>query len=171
MNRHSLVAIVASAVIVGSAAYALLGAAALSDVQFKWASEGDFGYVSLINGGHVEICNTWSLPVRLDSLEIDALYQGKDFVSFSAKGGIIEANSSGVLLGEGEVRGSEANVLSMYMDSGAGGASSARFDYNDIEATATLHTLVLGVVPHSVTREYSGIGFFDVMDGESNYAC
>lgn len=171
MNGHSLVATVASAVIVGSAVYALLGTAALSDVQFKWASEGDFGYVSLINGGRVEICNAWPLPVRLDSLEINTLYQGRDFASFSAKGGIIEASSSGVLLGEGESLGSEASVLSMYMDSGAGGASSARFDYNDIEATATLHTLVLGLIPHSVTREYSGVGFFDVMDGEAGYAC
>lgn len=171
MNRHALVAVAASAVIAGSAAYALLGAAALSDAQFKWAGGGDFGYVSLINGGYIEICNPWPLPVRLDSLEIDALYQGEDFASFHAKGGIIGAGSTGVLLGEGEPRGSEASVLSMYMDSGASGADASRFDGGDVEATATLRTLVLGLIPHSVTREYSGAGFFDVMDGGRGYAC
>lgn len=171
MNRHALVAAASSAVIAGSVAYALLGAAALDSVQFKWAGESGFGYMSMINGGYVEVCNPSPLPVLLDRLEISAAHQGRDFASFSAEGGVIGPGEAGVLLGEGESLGAGVNVLSMYVDSEAGGADLRGFDSGEAGASSTLSTLVFGAIPHSVTREYSVDEFFGMMEGELDYGC
>ena len=163
MNRHALVAAASSAVIAGSAAYALLGAAALSDVQFRWGDPDGFGYVALASGGLVEVCNPSPLPVRLDRLEIGVAYQGGEFASFGAPGGIIGPGESALLRGDGEARG--AGIFSGY--GGPGG-----FDEGDIEAGSTARTLVFGLIPHSVTREYSGSEFAEMMEGrDPGYAC
>lgn len=166
MNWHAVVAAASSAVIAGSVAYALLGAAALDSVQFKWAG-GGFGYMSMINGGYVEVCNPSPLPVLLDSLEISAAYRGQDFASFRAEGGVIGPGGAGVLLGEGEPLGAGADVLSMYTGPESGGADSGF----GAGATSTLSTLVFGAIPHSVTREHTVDEFFAMMEGGPGYGC
>lgn len=170
MNRHRLVAAAASAVIAGSLAYAAAGAAALEGVQFKWGGSDSFGYVSLVNGGYVDVCNPSPVPVRLDSLGIGVSYRGEDFGSFEARGGIVGPGGEASLYGEGRLRDARVGILATYMDSEAGGADLARFDSGDVSASATASTLVFGVLPYSVTREYSGDELSAVMDG-AGYGC
>ena len=171
MNRHALVAAASSAVIAGSLAYAAAGAAALDGVQFKWAGKESFGYVAMVNGGYLDVCNPSPVPVRLDSLSIDVLYRGGDFGSFEAEGGIIGPGQSASLPGEGRLHDPGVGILATYMDTEAGGADLARFDSGDVSAVATASTLVVGVVPFSVERMYTGDELGRAMDGLSGYDC
>jgi len=170
LNGHKIVAVAASAVIAGSLAYAAAGAAALEGVQFKWGGKDSFGYVSLVNGGYVDVCNPAPVPVRLDSLGIDVSYRGEGFGSFEAEGGMIGPGGEASLYGDGRLRDARVGILAAYMDSEAGGADLARFDSGDVAASSTASTLVFGVLPYSVTREYSGDELSRLMDG-AGYGC
>lgn len=171
MNRHTLIAVAASAVIAGTAAYAAAGAAALEGVQFRWSGQDGFGYVALVNGGYVDVCNPHPIPVRLDGLEIKVRHQGGDFGSLDVGGAVIGPGGEASLYGDGELSDPRAGILAAYTDAGAGGAELARFDPGDVEAAATARTHVFGFIPYSVTHEYAGGEFFDAMDGRADYGC
>lgn len=171
-GRHVLVAVAASAIIAGSAGYAALDTALLEDLQVRWNQRGSFGYMSMLNGGIIEVCNPAFMPLSFHGVSISASYRGQDVGTFVTGGATVPPGSGQELAGRGQAAGAAGRMFSMYVDTEMTGADMARVDAGQIDAVLSVDTAVFGAIPWSITKTYSGQEFFDMMNGGGpDYAC
>ncbi len=66
----------------------------------------------------------------------------------------------------------EAQYLSMHFDSMFGGTAPIRIDPNRFAIVTEIHTPILGMIPYSITQQYSGLDFWKMMnDKDGQFSC
>lgn len=172
-DRHAVVAVTASIVMICSAGYVVAGAVMLDDLQVRWNQRGgSFGYVSMLNGGVVEVCNPGFLPLAFQSLSMSVSYRGQDVGEFVTGAAAVPSGSERELAGDGRVADAAGRMFSMYVDTKMSGTDVARrVDSGQVDVLRSVEAPVLGFIPWSVTKTYSGQEFFDMMDGGGDYGC
>ena len=172
MNKHSAIVILASIVIVASIGYSMFNVTTLDKLQFKWNERSSFDYLTMLNGGVVEVCNTSLIPLKFNGLNFVTFYEDQEVGRFFVEGSTIQPNSKSELKGKGEMTSLAGQMVSMYMDSEYLGGDFARIDSSSMVVFTVVDTTVLGVIPYSVTNQYSGEEFFHIMNGNTgDYSC
>ncbi|GEM_PF-769524 len=170
INKHTVVVIVSIIVIAVTLGYSSLGIIFAKDLQFRWGQEGNFDLLSIMFGGKLVVCNDSDYPVSFQQYSFNIVYDGQNLGMFSVHGTGLSSHTSTMIGGKfstDDKRVSE--ILFASLDTAlSGSGQAARIDVNKMSATTSLDTRIIGIIPFSITREYSGQEFVDVMNQKTN---
>ena len=168
MNKEKIVAIISSVAIVVTIVYSGLNLYAVDNLKFRWHTK-DFKLFSMTGDSQLEACNTLYFPATFRKYDIEMSYQSNKLGIYSALGTTLAPSSSSILNGKftaGDF--GEALVYLMYLDTEMSGNNIARIDARQLQVLTRLDTSFLGVIPFSITKEYSGFDFVKMMNQEDN---
>ncbi len=167
MNKHTAIVIIASVIIAGPFVFAAWNIYAVQQIQFVGIEEKKFNYFDMVNDGEINVCNPNPFYVVFDKMDIIMIFEQKDKGHFSIQGTTLPPSSVTTL--EGKFTSEtfeEAQYLSMHFDGMFGGSAPLRIDPNKFAITTETHTPIMGIIPYSITQQYSGFDFWNIMNGE-----
>ncbi len=167
MKKETIVAIASSIAIISAVAYSAINYYAIENLNFRLYGKEKFSFYSISNG-KLEACNTLPVPATLIRYDAEIIYQSNKLATFSTSG-IVPPLSSAVL--DGKLTASEfvpALTYLLYLDSELSGLEVARFDAKQLRVVTNMETRFLGVIPISITKEYSAYEFVSLMKQDDN---
>lgn len=170
MDKHKLIVIISSIAIVSTVGFSALSIYALETLELRWNQRGNFDFLTMINGGQIEICNPSPFFANLQTMSIETYYQQTKLGSFSVKGEIINPGATSKIFGKGKIEGGGGQMLSMYLDTEISGNDIARVDANKMIVLTKFTSNFLGIIPYESVRTFSGYEFRDIMNSNS-FSC
>lgn len=169
MDKYSLVAIASIAVIAGTIGYGFLNSYFAANLEFRWAGIEDFNLFSLVHGGVFEVCNSSSFPVSFRQHTIQVINGNEIIGTFVLEGGQISSHSSKVFTGKFNSDSQTlAGVTALLIDTELQGTEVMRLDAKQVFIVTDTQTDILGVIPYTVSSQYSGYGYLDLMSQKTN---
>ncbi len=163
-NKHTIIVIISIIVIVSSLGYSSLNLVSANNLQFKWATK-NFDFTSVMYGGNVQVCNPSDYPASFAKYEFAIFYDSKQLGKFTSSGTGIpphsKANTSGKFTADDR---QVAQIFFSFLDTEIKGTDVIRVDANKMQVTTTLDYTIIGALPLSITHEYSGQEFLDMMN-------
>jgi hypothetical protein len=166
VNKHTLIVIVSIVIIAATLGYSSLNLVFAKDLQFRWYQEGNFDLLSIMFGGKIAVCNDSDHPASFQRYSFDIIYDGQSLGTFSTNGVVAPPHTSTMIDGKFSADDKRiSQILFASLDTAfSGSGQAARIDVSKMSATTTLDTKIIGVIPFSITREYSGQEFIDMMN-------
>ena len=172
IKKETIIAIISIIAIVSTISYSALNLYAVDNLRFSWYTK-DFKLFSMTGDSQLEACNTLYFPATFKKYDIEMTYQSNKLGTYSAVGTTLAPSSSSILNGKftaGDF--GEALVYLMYLDTEMSGTNIARIDARQLQVLTRLDTSFLGVIPFSITKEYSGLDFVKIMNQQDgNFGC
>jgi len=167
MNKHTVIVVIASVVIASAFGYSGWNIYAADQLQIKWTEEGRFSYFEMINDDDIEICNPLPFFVNFNRFDIVTFFDKEPQGTYSAFGTTIPPSSSSVVNGtfKSEVI-VEAQYFFLHFDSMFSGTAPVRIDPTKFFVVTEIQTPIIGLIPYSVTKQYSGMDFWNIMNGK-----
>jgi len=173
MNKHTAIVIIASFIIAGPFVFAAWNIYAVQQIQFVGTEEKRFNYFDMIFDGEINVCNPNPFYVVFDKIEIKMIFEQKDKGIFSIQGTTLSPSSVTTL--EGKFRSEtfqEAQYLSMHFDGMFSGSAPIRIDPGKFAISTETYTPIIGIIPYSMTQQYSGFDFWNLMNNKNGqYSC
>ena len=171
MNKHTVIVIVASIVIALPFVYAGWNIYGAEQIQFSGAGE-KFTFFEMVNDGKINVCNTLPFYVNFDKIETMMFYEGKEKGVFSIQNIVLPPSSTANLQGvfSSEIF-EEAQYLALHFDGMYSGATPVRIDPVKLDMVTEIHTSIMGIIPYSVTKQFSGIDFWNMMNENIENSC
>jgi len=173
MNKHTAIVIIASFIIAVPFVFAVWNIYAVQQIQFIGTEEKKFNYFDMINDGEINVCNPNPFYVVFDKIEIKMIFEQKDKGIFSIQGTTLSPTSVTTL--EGKFRSEtfqEAQYLSMHFDGMFSGSAPIRIDPSKFAISTETYTPIIGIIPYSMTQQYSGFDFWNLMNNKNGqYSC
>ena len=164
MNKHTIIVIVASIVIIAPFAMFGLSVASADSIQLRWSEPEKFGYFEFSNNGEIVICNPSPFPLNFEKLDIHPYYEGRQHGTFSVPGKMINPHSTtninGIYRSESFA---ESQYLFMNMDGQFAGTAPIRIDPRFMTILIQYQTPILGVIPYTIEKQESGFDFYNKM--------
>lgn len=165
MDRHAVVVVAASVAIASAAGYSAFGAAALNDLRVSWSGGESFDFITMLNGGVIRICNPSPVPLSFGGLSIVAHYRGGEIGRLVAPGAAVPPGAALEVAGRGEAPSRTESMFSAHIGSGISGTDPPMVDADAMTVSVSADTHILGFIPVTVTSEYPGREFVDMMSG------
>jgi hypothetical protein len=163
-NKHTIVVAVSIIVIAASLGYSSLNLLSAKDLQFRWYQPDSFDLLSIIFGGKLAVCNNSDYPAAFASYSFDVIYEGQSLGVFTANGAGLAPHTNTMVDGKFATDNKQvANILFASLDTALGGGQAARINPNNMQVITTLETKIIGLVPFSLTHQYSGEEFVKMM--------
>ncbi len=173
MNKHTAIVIIASFVIAGPFVFAAWNIYAVQQIQFVGMEEKKFNYFDMVNDGEIKVCNPLPFQVTFNKLDIVMIFDQRDKGIWNIQGTTLLPSSVTTL--EGKFRSEtfqEAQYLSMHFDGMFGEYTPARIDPSRFAIGIEIHTPIMGMIPYSITKQYSGFDFWNMMnEGNEQISC
>ena len=171
MNKHSIIVIIASIVILGTIGHSVWNAYATE--QLELGVSGDtFRYNKAItNENKFTICNPLPLPVSFNQFYITVFFENEVQAVFNIEGTTIQPNSSKVLESTFSTDSyTESQYLLMHFDHTFEG-NQIRIDPKKMTVGTEFQILFLGTIPLSITEQYSSFDFWNILNEKENSKC
>jgi len=173
MNKHTAIVIIASFIIAGPFVFAAWNIYAVQQIQFVGTEEKKINYFDMINDGEINLCNPNPFYVVFDKMDIIMIFEQKDKGLFSIQGTTLPPSSVTTL--EGKFTSEtfeEAQYLSMHFDLMFGGSAPIRIDPSKFAIATETHTPIMGIIPYSITQQYSGLDFWNMINNkDGQFSC
>jgi hypothetical protein len=172
VNKHSIIVIIASIVIVTPFALSAWNIFASEQLELRWTEKDSFNYFEMSNDGDITVCNPFPFFVHFTKLEIKTIYDQRDKGVFSADGVSIPPLSTSILSGKFSSENfAESQYLFMHLDGEFAGTAPIRIDPTKMFVTTEIHTSILGFIPYSVSEEFTGLEFNKIMKDQTENSC
>ena len=165
MNKHTAIVIIASFIIAGPFVFAAWNIYGIQQIQFVGTQEKKFNYFDMINDGEINVCNPNPFYVVFDKMDILMIFEQRDKGRFSIQGTTLSPSSVTTL--EGKFRSDtfqESQYLSLHFDGMFSGSAPIRIDPSKFAIATETHTSIIGIIPYSITQQYSGFDFWNMMN-------
>ncbi len=165
MNKHTAIVIIASFIIAGPFVFAAWNIYGIQQIQFVGTEEKKFNYFDMINDGEINVCNPNPFYVVFDKMDILMIFEQRDKGRFSIQGTTLSPSSVTTL--EGKFRSDtfqESQYLSLHFDGMFSGSAPIRIDPSKFAIATETHTSIIGIIPYSITQQYSGFDFWNMMN-------
>jgi hypothetical protein len=173
MNKHTVIVIIASFVIVSPFVFAAWNIYAAGQLQFVGIEEERFNYFDMINDREIKVCNPSPFYVVFNKINIIMIFDQSDKGIFSIQETTLPPFSITTL--EGKFTSEtfqEAQYLSIHFDGMFSGTAPMRIDPNRFDIGTEISTPIMGMIPYSNTQQYSGLGFWNMMnDKDGQFSC
>jgi len=171
MNKHSVIVIISSMIIIGVVGNSIWNIYAVEQLQLSVNDETFRFYQAMTNEDKFVVCNPLSFPVSFNQFYITVFFEGNVQGVFSINGDTILPKSSKVLEGEFSTEEySETQYLFMHFDHTFEG-NPIRIDPKKMNVGTEFQTPILGVIPYSVTNQYTSMNFWNMLNEEENSKC
>ena len=168
VNKHTLIVIISIIVILVSIGYSSLNLISTNNMQIKWATK-NFDFLSILYGGNLEICNNSDYPASFTKYTFTILYDSKPLGKFTTQGIGIAPHSKSNVAGKFTADDKQvAEIFFSFLDTEIKGTDVSRVDANKMQVLTTLDAKVIGVIPFSISHEYSGQEFLKILNENTN---
>ena len=173
MNKHSIIVIIASIVIVVTLGFTVLSFFAINQLQFKTADKDGFSYFDLIHDKKISLCNPTPFYAKINEIKIELFYQEKNKGMLSFQGVVLEPTSDSIFEGKfSSETFEEMQYLSMHYDGMFSGSTPIRIDPTELVIVYEINSSIIGFFPVSVVNQYSGLEFWEIMNRKDvEYSC
>ncbi|MGQ0772308.1 MAG: hypothetical protein ACT4NT_06025 [Nitrososphaerota archaeon] len=170
VNRHTAIVIVSIIVIAATLGYTSLNVVSAKDLQFRWHQSGSFDLLSILFGGKLVACNNSDYPANFAKYSFNVIYDGQSLGIFTTNGGGVLPHTSIMINGKLDTDDKRVSqILFSSLDTAlSNNEAAARINVNKVSVTTTLDTTVIGVIPFSITHEYSGQEFLQMMNQKTS---
>jgi hypothetical protein len=164
-NKHTIVVILSVIVIAASLGYSSLNLFSANNLQFRWYQADSFDLLSIMFGGKMSVCNNSDYPAAFSSYSFDVIYEEQNLGTFTVNGAGLAPHTNTMVDGKFATDNKQvANILFASLDTAlSGSGQAARINPNHMTVITTLETKIIGLVPFSVTQQYSGDEFVQMM--------
>ncbi len=173
MNKHTVIVIIASFVIAAPFVFAAMNIYAAEQVQFAGIEQERFNYFDMINYGEIKVCNPSPFYVVFDKINIIMIFDETGKGIFSIQETSLPPLSITTL--EGKFTSEtfeEVQYLSMHFDGMFSETAPIRIDPTRFGIVTEISTPIMGMIPYSNTQQYSGLGFWNMMnDKDGQFSC
>jgi hypothetical protein len=167
-NKHTIIVIASIVVIVGSLGYSSLNIMSTKNLEFSWPGHA-FNFLSVMTDKTVNVCNNSDLPASFSKYSFRIIYDGNDLGTYSTGRGGLGPHTNSIVFGKFESKDDRMSSLFFsFLDTETGGTDVTRIDPNKIKVVTQLDTTILWVIPYSVSQEYSGTDFIQMMNTKSS---
>jgi len=166
LNKHSIIVIIASFVIAGPFVFSAWNIFAVDQIQFlgKETAAG-FSYFDIINNGEINVCNPLPFQIIINKIDFVMFFEQKNKGIFSIQDATLLPSSITTLKGKFTSETfAEVQYLSMHFDGMFSGATPIRIDPSKFAIVTEIHTPIINVIPYSITKQYSGLDFWNMMN-------
>ena len=173
MNRHTVIAIVASIVIISPVAYAGLNIFALDRLELRSADPDRFSLFDMSSKKMIKVCNTSPFPANFDHLNVRIVYHEDKSATYSVLSQGVPASASRILNGTFHANSfPEAQYVFMYLDGISMDATESWLDPDQMYITTEINTTILGLIPYHLISNYTVRDFYDIMnEGDDVLSC
>lgn len=141
---------------------------AISNLQFRGQSVENFDIVDMSADAKFEVCNPTFFPASFNTLKIDANYKSTNFGTFTVWGKTILPQSPTVVDGRLNINGQAVMQLFAAALGSAFGMQESDFDPDQIKFNTTLDAPILGVIPFTVSQNYSTDEMQKMLEGNND---
>ena len=167
MDKHSIIVIIASIIIAIPFVYSGFNIYAVNQLQIHGTDEEIFRFFDMINDGSIKVCNPTPFFVSFNKLSIVTNFDSYNKGTFSSKPISLLPLSSAVINGTFSSESfSEAQYLALHFDGIFGGSIPERIDPRRLVITTEIDTPIIGLIPFTVTKQYSGLFFWETLNGD-----
>jgi hypothetical protein len=167
MDKHTTIVIIASIVIAIPFVYSGWNIYALDHLQLKGTDDGMFRFFDMINSGNIEICNSMPFFVNYEKLSIFIFFNDDNKGEYSISSNTLNPLSSKIVNGTfSSETFSEAQYLALHFDGMFYGSTPERIDPRELKIITQIQAPIIGVVPYTITNQYSGLYFWDALNGK-----
>lgn len=172
MNKHTLIVIIASIVIVGAVGYSGWNVFAVENLKIASVERGNFSYFDLMNDGKIEICNSLPFFVTLDGFEIGIFYNNENKGTLTVPKTVISPESSSLVVGNFKSDlFVDAQYLFLHLDGEFSGNQPIRIDPRHMSVVTNANSPIIGVIPYTISHQYSGFEFYNMMKDRPDFTC
>jgi len=173
MNKHTVIVIISSIVIAGPFVFAGWNIYAAEQVQFAGIEQERFNYFDMIHDTEIKVCNPSPFYVVVDKINVIMIFDQRDKGVLSIQKTTLSPLSTTTLEGKfSSETFEEAQYLSMHFDGMFSGTAPLRIDPNKFAIVTEISTPILGMIPYSITQQYSGLDFWNMMnDKDGQFSC
>lgn len=165
MNKHTIIVIVASIVIAGTIGYSVLNIFVLDQIKLSVSNQEKFRYYELINRENISICNPSSFYTSFNDFKINLLYEGRNIGTVSFSGVVLEPNSNKKIEGKFTTNSlEEIQYLSMHFDAMFDNTIPIRINPENLMVVTEIQTNLVGLIPYTVTNQYTSQDFWNIMN-------
>jgi len=168
MDRHAIIVIIASFVIAAPSVFAGWNIYAVEQIQLVGFEQEQFSYFDIINDGGISICNPLPFYVTFNKIDVTMMLDQTSKGTFSIQNVVLPP--SDVTDFEGIFRSEnfqEAQYLALHFDGMFGSGLPVRIDPSKFAVVTETHVPIMGMIPYSVTKQYSGWDFWNMMNTEN----
>ncbi len=173
MNKHTIIVIVASIVIALPFVYGGWNIYGAEQIQFVSSNQEKFSYFEIINNGKISICNTLPFYVTFDKLDVIMIFDQVEKGTLNIQGMTLPPSS--ITPVEGNFKSElfeEIQYLALHFDGMFSEATPIRIDPNRLIIVTETHTSLLGIIPYSVTKQFSALEFWNMMNQvDTKFSC
>jgi hypothetical protein len=171
MDKHSLIVVIASIVILETIGYSIWNIYATGELQLGVDGETFRYNKAMTNENKFSMCNPLPLPVSFNQFHITVFFEGKVQAVFNIDGTTIQPKSSIVLDSEFITEEyEESQYLLMHFDHTFEG-NTIRIDPKKMTVGTQFQTPILGIIPFSTTNQYTSFDFWNMLNEKENLEC
>jgi len=171
MNKHTVIVIVASIVIAAPFVYAGWNIFAIDQIQFSGTDE-KFRFFEIVNDGKINVCNPLPLYVNFDKIKTIMVFEGKEKGTFSIQNVVLPPSSIVNLQGKfSSETFEEIQYLALHFDGMFNEDTPVRIDPTKLTVVTEIQTSIIGIIPYSATKQFSGIDFWNMMNENIENSC
>jgi len=173
MDKHTVIVIISSIVIAGPFVFAGWNIYAAEQVQFAGIEQERFNYFDMIYDTEIKVCNPNPFYVVVDKINIKMIFDQRDKGVLSIQKTTLSPLSTTTLEGKfSSETFEEAQYLAMHFDGMFSGTAPLRIDPNRFDIVIEISTPIIGMIPYSITQQYSGLDFWNMMnDKDGQFSC
>ena len=173
MDKHAAIVIIASIAIAIPFVYSAWNIYALEHLEIKGTDDGRFRFFDLINSADIEICNSMPFFVNYQKFSIFTFFNGDNKGGYTTTANTLGPLSSKIVNGTfSSETFSEAQYLALHFDGMFSGAAPDRIDPRQLKIITQVEAPIIGIIPYSITKQYSGLFFWDSLNGKiGEFSC
>jgi len=172
MNKHTVIVIIASFVIASPFVFAAWNIYAAGQLQFSGIEQDNFRFFDMINSGKIAMCNPLPFYTSFDDVNIEIIYEGTNKGTLNVPMVVLAPNSFTIT--EGKFTSElfqEAQYLAMHFDGIFSGSFPIRIDPVKMNIETEFTTKIFSLIPISVSKQYSGLEFWNMMNDKNRLTC
>ncbi len=164
MNKHFIIVIIASIIILGTVGHSIWNIYATDQLQLSVNGETFRYNKAMTNEDKFVLCNPLPLPVSFNHFGITVFFEDEIQAVFSMQGTTIQPKSSKVLESKFFTEEyTESQYLLMHFDHTFEG-NQIRIDPKKMTIETEFQTPFLGVIPFSNAQQFTSFDFWNVLN-------
>ena len=172
MDKHTVIVIVASIIIVSIVGYGAWNIYAANQIQFQAANQNNFRFFGFINEEKISICNPLPFYTSFNNFKIKMNFEGRDVGELNFPEVSLAPNSEITTQGKFTTEVfEEVQYLSMHFDAMFMDTIPQRIDLRKMMINTEIQIQIIGFIPISVSNQYSALEFWEMMNSSDEYSC
>lgn len=166
MNKHTIITIIAIAVILIPFITSGLNIYGVEQLEYRWHGPGEFSLFTMSNHGEIEFCNVLPFWTSFQRYEIAMFFEENHLGSFVV--GPLGNNPFASAVKEGVFSSEKLSAsqhVFMTMDFELNGGD-IRLDPNRFVMVTKVDTPIIGLIPFSTTKQFDIVDFDNLMNAE-----